>query len=99
MNGGRPLYFILVAHCCFRQAVVQVPLNGDAEYDGGRLVFYQTTPPTTTDVDDDGGMAASTPRWVVPQRPAGSCTVHDQFAVHGVTELVSGVRYGLYVLI
>ncbi len=81
--------------------MVQVPLNDDDQYDGGRLVFYQTTATTTTGAGDAGGegIAAAAARWVVPKRPAGSCTVHDQYAVHGVTELVSGVRYGLYVLI
>ncbi len=79
--------------------MVQVPLNDDDQYDGGRLVFYQTTA-TTTGADYAGGEGvAAAARWVVPRRPAGSCTVHDQYAVHGVTELVSGVRYGLYVLI
>ncbi len=82
----------------FLQAVVQVPLSGD-----DRLVFYQntktTTTPTSSSVDADGGGGAATPVWVVPTRPAGLCTVHDQYAVHGVMELGPGVRYGLYVLI
>jgi hypothetical protein len=33
-----------------------------------------------------------------PLRPAGSATVHDKTVVHGVTELVHGVRYGLFFL-
>ncbi len=85
-------------------AVVQVPLNGDDEYDG-RLMFYHTTAAAIiTSVDDDGCGAASAPQWVVPRRPAGSCTVHDRYTCtlcteSRITELLSGVRYGLYVLI
>ena len=33
-----------------------------------------------------------------PRRPAGSATIHDDTIVHGVTQLVSGVRYGLFLL-
>ena len=33
-----------------------------------------------------------------PHRPAGSATTHDNTIVHGVTQLVSGVRYGLFLL-
>ena len=31
-----------------------------------------------------------------PARPAGSATIHDHCIVHGVTRMVSGVRYGLF---
>ena len=34
-----------------------------------------------------------------PPRPAGSATIHDCTIVHGVTELVCGVRYGLFFLV
>eukprot|EP00462_Mataza_sp_D1_P006685 CAMPEP_0175125652 /NCGR_PEP_ID=MMETSP0087-20121206/3427_1 /TAXON_ID=136419 /ORGANISM="Unknown Unknown, Strain D1" /LENGTH=273 /DNA_ID=CAMNT_0016407497 /DNA_START=166 /DNA_END=987 /DNA_ORIENTATION=+ len=33
-----------------------------------------------------------------PDRPAGSCTIHDNSVVHGVTRMDSGVRYGLFFL-
>jgi len=32
----------------------------------------------------------------IPVRPAGSCTIHGCDIVHGVTELLSGVRYSLF---
>ena len=57
---------------------MQVPLNGDDEYAGGRLVF------------------ATANGFVLPARPAGSCTVHTRHAVHGVTALTAGTRYSLF---
>ena len=57
---------------------MQVALNGDDEYVGGKLVFATST------------------GFVTPPRPAGGVTVHTHRAVHGVTALVSGVRYSLY---
>ena len=33
-----------------------------------------------------------------PKRPAGSATVHNNRILHGVSELVSGVRYSLFFL-
>ena len=59
--------------------VMQVPLNGDDEYVGGRLMYATHS-----------GM-------LQPARPAGSATIHNT-VVHGVSEMVSGVRYGLYFL-
>ena len=59
---------------------MQVALNGDDEYCGGRLVFAT-----------EGGFAS-------PARPAGTITIHDDGVVHGVTQLQSGVRYGLFFL-
>lgn len=60
---------------------LQLSLNDDSEYTGGRLVF----------VSHEG-------RLVVPQRDAGAVTVHSGPIVHAVTELESGVRYGLFLL-
>eukprot|EP01041_Mallomonas_annulata_P005513 gene5513-11109_t len=60
---------------------MQVALNDDNDYDGGRLVFAL----------DNGTLC-------VPRRPLGSFTVHDNSIVHGVSELKSGVRYGLFFL-
>ena len=34
----------------------------------------------------------------VPSRTAGIITIHENNIVHGVTELVCGVRYGLFFL-
>jgi len=35
----------------------------------------------------------------VPDRPSGSYTIHDNTIVHGVSELRSGVRYGMFFLV
>ena len=34
----------------------------------------------------------------MPQRPAGTATVHTSAVVHGVTRHTAGVRYGLFFL-
>ena len=59
---------------------MQVPLNDESEYEGGRLVF------------------ATEDRLVYPPRPAGSATLHRNTIAHGVTTLISGVRYGLFLM-
>jgi hypothetical protein len=57
---------------------MQIALNSDEEYDGGRLVF------------------ATSEGFVVPERRAGSATIHTCALAHGVTALTRGVRYGLF---
>ena len=59
---------------------VQVALNSDRTYDGGRLVY----------VSKHGSH--------VPERQAGTVTVHDNTIVHGVSRMGRGVRYGLFFL-
>lgn len=59
---------------------MQVALNGDNEYVGGRLVY------------------ATQGQLVIPARPEGSITIHDNTIAHGVSLLESGVRYGLFFL-
>lgn len=59
---------------------MQVPLNSDSEYEGGRLVF------------------ATAAGLCYPPRPAGSHTIHDNTVVHGVTQMMQGTRYGLFLL-
>jgi hypothetical protein len=59
---------------------MQVPLNDDSEYDGGRLMFATAS-----------GM-------LQPARPAGSATIHESHIVHGVSQMLGGVRYGLFLL-
>ena len=61
---------------------MQVPLNADGDYVGGRLIYASA----------GGGLQQ-------PPRPAGSATIHDSSIPHGVTRLVSGVRYGLFFLL
>lgn len=65
-------------HTDYSRRTMQVALNGDDEYEGGRLVF------------------ATSSGFRQPRRPAGSATVHEHCVVHGVTTLVSGTRYGLF---
>ena len=67
-------------HVDFSRKTLQVALNGDDEYVGGKLAFIR-----------NGALE-------IPYRPAGSITIHEGGIVHGVTELQSGVRYGLFLL-
>jgi len=66
---------------------MQVPLNSDQEYDGGRLVYLT-----------EDHQAERTGKVEIPSRPAGSWTIHDNTIVHGVTTLASGIRYALFFL-
>eukprot|EP01046_Picozoa_sp_COSAG06_P008403 COSAG06_NODE_424_length_15925_cov_10.806079_4_plen_548_part_00 len=59
---------------------MQVPLNDDSEYDGGRLMF------------------ATARGMLQPIRPGGSATIHESHVVHGVSQMLGGVRYGLFLL-
>lgn len=75
-NGGARIDF----HTDCNRRTMQVALNGDNEYNGGRLVY-----------SNSDGLHE-------PCRPAGSATIHDNTIPHGVTPLVSGIRYGLFFL-
>jgi hypothetical protein len=59
---------------------MQIALNGDDDYKGGKLVF------------------ASKGKLHVPERKAGTVSIHENDIVHGVSMLHSGVRYGLFFL-
>ena len=61
---------------------VQIALNADSEYDGGRICF----------VTGDAGTLH------VPRRRAGTLTSHNREVLHGVTKLHRGVRYSLFVV-
>jgi predicted 2-oxoglutarate/Fe(II)-dependent dioxygenase YbiX len=63
-------------HC----KTLQVPLNDDSGYEGGRLVFVNE----------------QTSQLEAPCRPRGSVTIHTHAVIHGVTPLVKGVRYSLF---
>lgn len=65
-------------HTDFSKRTMQIALNADTEYGGGRLIF------------------ATADGFVCPERPAGAATIHCGSVVHGVTQLESGVRYGLF---
>jgi len=60
---------------------LQITINGDDEYQGGRLCFYSP----------DAGLH-------IPPRPSGTVTVHPRHQLHGVTRLISGKRYSLFVV-
>jgi hypothetical protein len=61
---------------------VQLTLNDDSEYDGGRLCF----------------VTGHSAQLTVPVRPAGTLTQHARDILHGVTRLHRGVRYSLFVV-
>jgi hypothetical protein len=56
---------------------MQVALNDEEDYEGGRLTFVQHK------------------TLCVPKRPCLSITMHGPSMVHGVSELISGIKYGL----
>ena len=65
-------------------------------------VSHRTMQVALTDENTYGGGAlvfANAEGLHFPLRPAGSATIHDKTVVHGVTELVHGVRYGLFFLV
>ena len=64
---------------------VQIALNDDSEYDGGKLCFV-----TKGEAQDL--------KLSIPKRRAGTTTSHGGRILHGVTKLFKGVRYGLFVL-
>ena len=78
-----PLDGCIAFHCDggYADETVQITLNDDSEYEGGRLVFYSF----------DAGLQ-------MHKRPAGTLTKHPPRAMHGVTRLVSGKRYSLFVV-
>mmetsp|Transcript_40847 Transcript_40847/g.80148 ORF Transcript_40847/g.80148 Transcript_40847/m.80148 type:complete len:406 (-) Transcript_40847:311-1528(-) len=69
-------------HLDWAHNTLQVPLNPESDYQGARLVFA-----------DVGGNQI-----LVPARHPGSVITHNNTAVHGVTALLSGVRYSLFLL-
>ena len=68
-------------HTDVSRKTLQLTLNSDTEYEGGRLVF------------------ATDGKLVIPERLAGTVTIHHNDIVHGVSLLKSGVRYGLFFLL
>lgn len=81
-GGSRVIPFHIDAGT--HSSVLQIALNPDTEYVGGRLVYAV---PRGNDS-----------RFVIPERLAGAVTVHNDKIVHGVTALVSGIRYSLFLL-
>ena len=86
-------------HLDVSQQVLQVALNDDSEYSGGRLMFL--TGKKGEGIGEGGGGGEGEGeggggRLVVPKRSAGSFTIHNCHVVHGVSELRAGLRYGLF---
>lgn len=67
-------------HTDYSLKTLQLSLNDDSEYVGGRLLYVTN------------GKVES------PVRKRGTVTVHNNKIVHGVTRLVSGIRFGLFFL-
>eukprot|EP00567_Pseudictyota_dubia_P018270 CAMPEP_0197445092 /NCGR_PEP_ID=MMETSP1175-20131217/10397_1 /TAXON_ID=1003142 /ORGANISM="Triceratium dubium, Strain CCMP147" /LENGTH=290 /DNA_ID=CAMNT_0042975995 /DNA_START=204 /DNA_END=1073 /DNA_ORIENTATION=+ len=67
-------------HTDFVRRTLQVALNDDDEYEGGRLVYGTTS-----------GLC-------IPQRQAGCASLHGSSIAHGVSEMLDGCRYGLFLL-
>ena len=65
----------------YASSTLQITINGDDEYKGGRLCFYSP----------DVGLQ-------IPPRPSGTVTMHPRQQLHGVTRLVSGKRYSLFIV-
>ena len=76
-------------HCdgVYATSTTQIALNGDDEYEGGRLVYY------TFDVQ-----ACKQGTLHVVRRPAGTTTHHRPKILHAVTRMVSGERLSFFVL-
>ena len=72
----------------------------DSNETAGPLLRTLQVPLNEEDGDYEGGrLVFVTPDGLAtPRRPAGSATVHEIDAAHGVTTLVRGVRYGLFLL-
>jgi hypothetical protein len=75
-TGGREIRF----HRDFTHATLNLALEGDDCYVGGRLLYVD----------------AANRRVVCPTRAAGSAVVHDSSLVHAVSELRHGSRYSLF---
>jgi hypothetical protein len=70
---------------------VQIALNDDSEYDGGKMCFVTSSSSTTAP-------GAPSLQLNVPKRYAGTITSHGGRVLHAVTKLHSGIRYGLFVV-
>jgi hypothetical protein len=76
---------IIDYHLDVSQRTMQVALNEN--YVGGELTFIVGSQSSKNEMD-----------FFTPQRPTGTCTIHDNTHVHGVKEMSGGVRYGLFFL-
>ena len=85
---------------------IQIALNDDNEYDGGKLCFVTTTPATEESASFSSSSTTTTSstrgtpslKLTVPKRYAGTITGHKFNVLHAVTKLHRGVRYSLFVV-
>ncbi len=71
-------------HTDFAFKTLQISLNNDDEYEGGKLIFMTINKGKLVEV--------------IPKRKAGNFTIHDNTIYHSVSTLKSGIRYGLFFL-
>eukprot|EP01036_Dinobryon_divergens_P024912 gene24912-33405_t len=102
-DGGQGL--CIRFHLDESQQVLQVALNDDCEYSGGRLIFLTAADGNSDKKegeegfqDQSQGQGQGQGRLVVPKRAAGSYTLHNCHVVHGVSEHRAGLRYGLFLI-
>ena len=84
MSVGKHINF----HVDYSYKTMNVALNDESEYEGGRLVYVMKGE------SDDEVLCLHSP----PKRKVGSVLIHGGGIVHGVSKLLSGVRYGLFLL-
>jgi ubiquitin len=82
---------------------VQIALNDDAEYDGGKLCFVETTSTTSATITSTPNVVSisknkSKHTATVLKRYAGTMTSHKPRILHAVTKLHQGVRYSLFIV-
>jgi hypothetical protein len=84
-------------HCDggYATRTVQIALNDDAEYDGGKLCFVETT---TTSARNHVSINNHVYKVDVLKRDAGTMTSHKPKILHAVTKLHQGVRYSLFIV-
>jgi hypothetical protein len=84
--------FVVPFHCDTSSVVVNVALNDD--FTGGKLLYV------VWDDKEEGhsGKQSESKKGFVAERGAGDVTAHNCTSVQGVSRLVSGVRYDMYVV-
>jgi hypothetical protein len=77
---------------------LQVALNDERDYEGGRLIYLTERAQGKEEEAETGGHAGRRVVWSQPHRNAGSILIHGSNILHGVSKMGSGVRYALFLL-
>jgi hypothetical protein len=77
---------------------LQVTLNDERDYEGGRLIYLTERVDDGEEEAETGGHAGRRVVWSQPHRNAGSILIHGNNILHGVSKMGSGVRYALFLL-